>query len=39
MAWPTHIRMTLVDGTPLGLGIVILSYRPADDHTHGTRDR
>jgi dihydrofolate reductase len=32
-------RMTLVDGTPLGLGIVILSYRPADDRTHGTRDR
>jgi hypothetical protein len=30
--------MTLVDGKPLGLGIVILSYRPADDHTHGTRD-
>jgi dihydrofolate reductase len=32
-------RMTLVDGKPLGLGIVILSYRPADDRTHGTRDR
>lgn len=32
-------RMTLVDTKPLGLGVVILSYRPADNDTAGTRDR
>jgi dihydrofolate reductase len=32
-------RMTLVDTKPLGLGVVILSYRPADHDTAGTRDR
>jgi dihydrofolate reductase len=32
-------RMTLVDTKPLGLGVVILSYRPANNDTAGAQAR